>query len=93
MVKRGGIVMIVGNVTGETPLDLQLMTDEDIPLKTSFRYRNVCPTTIDAVASGLIDVGRIVSRADPLRDAASAFGDCIDEKATMATAVIRFEAA
>ncbi len=91
MVKRGGTVMIVGNVVGETPLDLQLMTNKEITLKTNFRYSNVYPTTIDAVASGLIDVKSIISRNYPLRDAPSAFEDCINEKATMVKAVIQFE--
>lgn len=91
MVKRGGLVMIVGNVTGETPLDLQLMTNKEITLKTNFRYSNIYPTTIDAVASGLIDVKSIISRNYPLRDAPTAFEDCINEKATMVKAVIQFE--
>jgi L-iditol 2-dehydrogenase len=29
MVKRGGTVMIIGNVVGQTPIDFQLMTNED----------------------------------------------------------------
>lgn len=91
MVKRGGTVMIVGNVTGETPLDLQLMTNKQVTLKTNFRYSNIYPTTIDAIASGRIDVKSIVSRRYPLRDAQKAFEDCISEKATMVKAVIRFE--
>lgn len=91
MVKRGGTVMIVGNVTGETPLDLQLMTNKQVTLKTNFRYSNIYPTTIDAIASGRIDVKSIVSRRYPLRDAPKAFEDCISEKATMVKAVIRFE--
>lgn len=91
MVKRGGTVMIVGNVTGETPLDLQLMTNKQVTLKTNFRYSNIYPTTIEAIASGRIDVKSIVSRRYPLRDAPKAFEDCISEKATMVKAVIRFE--
>lgn len=91
MVKRGGTVMIVGNVTGETPLDLQLMTNKEITLRTNFRYSNIYPAAIDAVASGRIDVGSIISRAYPLREAPRAFEDCINEKATMVKAIIRFE--
>ncbi len=91
MVKRGGLVMIVGNVTGETPLDLQLMTNKEITMKTNFRYRDIYPTTIEAVASGRIDVRSIISRNYALRDAPKAFEDCINEKATMVKAVIAFE--
>lgn len=91
MVKRGGTVMIVGNVTGETKLDLQLMTNKEVTMKTNFRYSNIYPTTIDAVASGRIDVKSIISRNYRLEDAPRAFEDCINEKATMVKAVIQFE--
>ena len=91
MVKRGGLVMIIGNVVGQTPIDFQLMTNKEISIKTSFRYRNVYPTAIDAVSSGRIDIKRIISRYYPLQDAQKAYEDCISEKASMVKAVIRFE--
>lgn len=93
MVKRGGTVMVIGNVVGETPLDLQLMTNKEITLKTNFRYTNIYPATIDAVASGRIDVSKIVSRMYPLKDAHQAFEDCILEKSTMVKAMIEIDKA
>lgn len=90
MVKRGGTVMIVGNVVGETPIDFQLMTNKEVTIRTSFRYRNIYPATIEAVATGLIDLKSIISRHYALRDAPQAFEDCIEQKATMVKAVIRF---
>ena len=84
---------IVGNVVGQTPIDLQLMTNKEITLKTSFRYRNIYPTAIDAVSSGRINVKSIVSRYYALQDAPQAFEDCINEKASMVKAVIEFESA
>ena len=89
--KRGGTIMIVGNVVGETPMDLQLMTNKELTLKTSFRYRNIYPATIDAVASGKVNLKSIISRAYPLAETPQAFEDCITEKASMVKAVIRFE--
>ena len=91
IVKRGGTVMIVGNVVGQTPIDFQLMTNKEITIKTSFRYRNIYPTAIDAVSSGRVDVNRIVSRHYALHDAPRAFEDCINEKASIVKAVIDFE--
>jgi L-iditol 2-dehydrogenase len=93
IVKRGGTVMIVGNVVGETPIDFQLMTNKEVTIKTSFRYRNIYPTAIDAVSSGRIDVKSIISRNYALKDAPQAFEDCINEKATMVKAVVQFEGA
>ncbi len=93
MCKRGGTIMIVGNVTGETRIDFQLMTNKELTIKSNFRYRNIYPTTIDAVASGKIDVKSIISRYYTLSEAPQAFEDCINEKSTMVKAVIKFEGA
>ncbi|MEY4750533.1 MAG: hypothetical protein RIQ60_2747 [Pseudomonadota bacterium] len=93
MVKRGGLVMIVGNVVGETPIDFQLMANKEVTIKTNFRYHNIYPTTIEAVASGRINIKSIVSRHYPLKDTHQAYEDCINEKATMVKAVINFETA
>jgi len=92
MVRRGGTVMIIGNVTGETPINLQLMTNKEITLKTNFRYRNIYPTAIATVSSGRIHIGSIVSRLYPLSDTHQAFEDCILEKATMVKAMIEIDA-
>jgi L-iditol 2-dehydrogenase len=91
MVKRGGTVMIIGNVVGQTPVDFQLMTNKEITIKTNFRYHNIYPATIEAVSSGRIDVSKIVSRQYPLQNTRDAFEDCINEKASMVKAVLTFE--
>lgn len=91
MVKRGGTVMIVGNVVGQTPIDFQLMTNKEVTIKTNFRYRNIYPTTVDAVASGRVNVKSIISRHYALKDTWQAFEDCITEKASMVKAVIKFD--
>lgn len=91
MAKRGGTVMIIGNVVGQTPIDFQLMTNKEVTIKTNFRYRNIYPTTIDAVSSGRINVKSIISRRYPLQDTHQAFEDCINEKASMVKAIIKFE--
>ncbi|MFV0335831.1 MAG: NAD(P)-dependent alcohol dehydrogenase [Tropicimonas sp.] len=90
MAKRGGTIMIVGNVVGQTPVDFQMATNKELTIRTSFRYRNIYPATIEAVATGLIDLKSIISRHYALRDAPQAFEDCIEQKATMVKAVIRF---
>jgi L-iditol 2-dehydrogenase len=92
MVKRGGTVMIIGNVVGQTPIDFQMMTNKEITIKTNFRYHNIYPQTIEAVASGRIDLSKIVSRRYDLPNTRDAFEDSINEKASMVKAVLNFEA-
>lgn len=89
IVKRGGTVMIVGNVVGQTPFDLQKMTNKEVTLQTTFRYHNTHPTAIKAVSSGQIDISKIVSKVYDLDDAASAFEDSITQKETMVKAVLK----
>lgn len=48
--------MQVGNVVGETSLNLQRMCDKELTLMTCFRYRNVYPVCIEAIAAGRINV-------------------------------------
>lgn len=88
MAKRGGTIAIIGNVVGQTPMDLQLMTNKELRLLTTFRYRNIYPTAIASVASGKIDISRIVSHEYPFADAEKAFEDSITQKNTMVKAVI-----
>jgi L-iditol 2-dehydrogenase len=89
MAKRGGTIAIIGNVVGQTPMDLQLMTNKELRLLTSFRYRNIYPTAIASVASGKINISTIVSREYPFTDAGQAFEDSISQKQAMVKAVIK----
>ncbi len=91
MAKRGGIIMQIGNVVGETSLNLQKLVDKELTIQTNFRYRNVYPAAIDAIASRRIQVKNIVSSIYPLADAMQAFEDCISKKQTMVKAVIKFD--
>lgn len=92
IVKRGGTVMIVGNVVGDTPINLQRMTDKEVTLQTTFRYHNMHDRAIRAVSSGHIDISRIVSRVYDFDDAQSAFEDSISKKETMVKAVLKIAA-
>ena len=87
--KKGGIIMQVGNVTGETSLNLQRMCDKELTLMTNFRYRNVYPVCIEAISAGRIHVKDIISEIYPLENAMQAFEDCINNKQSMVKAVLR----
>lgn len=87
--KKGGVIMQVGNVVGETSLNLQKMCDKELTLMTNFRYRNVYPTCVEAIAAGRINVKDIVSKVYPLDDAMQAFEDCISKRQSMVKAVLK----
>lgn len=87
--KKGGILMQVGNVVGETSLNLQRMCDKELTLMTTFRYRNVYPVCIEAIAAGRINVKDIVSKIYPFDDTMQAFEDCINNRQTMVKAVLK----
>lgn len=89
IVKRGGTIMIIGNVVGETPFDFQKLVDKEVTILSNFRYRNIYPVAIDAIASGRINVKDIVSWIYPLKDTMKGFEDCINDKQGIVKAVVR----
>lgn len=89
MCKKGGVIMQVGNVIGETSLNLQRMCDKELTLMTNFRYRNVYPVCIEAISAGRINVKDIISEIYPFDQTMQAFEDCISKKQSMVKAVIR----
>jgi len=89
MVKRGGTVMIVGNVVGQTPINFQLCVNKELTIKTSFRYRNIFPVAVEAIASGRINVKQIVSSEFDFKDSMRAFETSLTEKQSMIKGVIK----
>ena len=89
MAQRGGTIMMVGNVVGQTPFNFQRFTNKELQVRSIFRYRNIFPTAIAAVASGQIDITHIVSSVFPFEEAQQAFEDSISQQQTMVKAVIK----
>lgn len=87
--KKGGTIMQVGNVVGETSMNLQKMCDKELTLLTNFRYRNMYPVCLEAISSGRVDVKKIISRIYLFDDTMEAFEDCINKKQSMVKAVIK----
>lgn len=61
LVRRGGVIMIVGNVFGETPFNFHQISTKEVTIKSVFRYRNIYPLAIKAIQSGKINVKAIAS--------------------------------
>lgn len=80
LVKRGGTIIMVGNVFGDTAFNFRNMYKKEAQLKSVFRYRNTYPAAIQAVSDGKIPVGSIVSAQFDFEHAQAAFELAIDDK-------------
>lgn len=90
LVKRGGKIMIVGTIPGETPIDF-LKINREVTIQTVFRYANCYPTVIDAISSGRFDVKSMVTDVYPYQDVQRAFEESISRKDEMIKGVIKME--
>ena len=67
---------------------MQIMTKE-AEIKSVFRYRNLYPAAIGAIADGKIDVKGIVTHEFAFEDSSKAFDFVIDNKNDVVKAVIK----
>ncbi len=90
LVKRGGTVVLVGMA----PEDIieynfaKIMAKEAL-ITSVFRYRNIYPKAINAIAKGIIDVSGIVTHEFDFEDTAKAFDFVINNKNDVVKAVIK----
>ncbi|MCD8140518.1 MAG: NAD(P)-dependent alcohol dehydrogenase [Planctomycetaceae bacterium] len=91
LLRRGGVIVLVGNVNGDTPFPFMDLMYKEGELRTIYRYRNNFQTAIDAVACGRIDVGRIVSHRFPFGETQRAFATCVGNPGDVVKAVIVME--
>lgn len=90
MVMRGGKIMIVGTISGDTPVNF-LKINREVTIKTVFRYANNYPMTIDAVSSGKIDVKSMVTDIYNYQDVQRAFDESVNRKAEIIKGVIKIQ--
>lgn len=71
VVAANGVVIIVGmSADPVIALDLGTMAAREARLETIYRYRNLYPTAIKAIESGLIPIRKIVSHVFPFSNVA-----------------------
>lgn len=90
LVMRGGRIMIVGTIPGETPVNF-LKINREVSIQTVFRYANNYPMTIDAIASGKFDVASMVTDIYPYEDVQRAFDEAIGRKAEIIKGAIEIK--
>ena len=90
MTKRGGTITLVGYTNkGIAPLNVNWIIDNEMTIKTVFRYRNHYPTIIKAVAEGMIPLKEIASDIYEFQDIQKGFDYAIRHKDIVTKAVIR----
>lgn len=88
--KKGATIVLVGySKSGEMTLPMSLALDKELTFKTVFRYRNIYPMAIDAVASGKINLKGIVTDFFTLDDVQNAMDRSVRDKADIVKAVIK----
>lgn len=89
-VRRGGTITLVGiSSQEEINYNFAQIMDKEAQIKTVFRYRNIYPKAIAAVASGAIDVKSIVTHRFDLDHIQEAFDEAVNNKTDLVKAVIK----
>ena len=89
--KPAGVVIIVG--LGEDRVNgfnTGIMSTRELTVKSIFRYRNLYPTAISAIADGRIDVASIVSHRFKFDDTIDAFATCHRDIRNVVKGVIEY---
>lgn len=87
--KMGGTVVLVG-LTAEADVQYNMaqVMNKELTIKSVFRYRNLYPTAINAIANGSIDVKKIVTHQFKFEDAKLAFDTVIADAENVVKGVI-----
>ncbi len=92
MVKRGGTIVLVGISAQENiEFNFAQIMDKEPEIKSVFRYRNIYPQAIAAIADGMIDVSGIVTHEFDFDDIQKAFECAINNKDDVVKAVIKIK--
>lgn len=89
LVRRCGIVVMVGNINGETPYRFMDLMYKEGEIRTIYRYRNNFSTALQAVSNGSIDVKKIVSHQFDFQDVQAAFENSLYNRQDVIKAVIK----
>jgi L-iditol 2-dehydrogenase len=91
VLKKGATLVFVGySRAGRMDLPLSAALNKELQFKTVFRYRNIYPMAIEAVASGEIHPADIVTDFFDFTDIQTAMEKSILEKTRIVKSVIRF---
>ena len=88
--KKGSVITFVGySASGEMTLPVGMVLDKELTIKSVFRYRNIYPLAIEAVAKGSIPIKDIVTDYFELDNVQNALDSCVNQKENIVKGVIR----
>ena len=91
MAKRGGTITLVGMSSYESmPFDINGLIFGELTVKTVFRYKNLYPVVLDAIAAGLVDIKSIASHVYKFEDVEEALINNADNAEEVIKEVIEF---
>ncbi len=90
IVKPGGTIVLVGNTHGDVPFDFFEIMNKEITVKCVFRYKNLYPKVIAAIAKGIVNPKTVVSKLYTYNEVDAAFQDSIHDKQNIVKGVIEF---
>lgn len=90
VVKRGGCIVLAGNIVGDVTFNFRNMTLKEAELKTVWRYRNTYKNAIDAISRGEINVKGLKVDCFGFEDTQRAFERAMNDKQTVVKAVVEF---
>lgn len=89
---KGGTIVLVGLAAQEEiNYNFAQIMDKEAEIKSVFRYRNIYPKAVSAVAAGAIDVGQIVTHEFELEDIQAAYEEALVNKTDLVKAVIKIK--
>ena len=92
VVKRGGTIVLVGMTPkDEVSFNFMKLMGKEGQVKTIFRYRNLYPVAINAIASGAINVKDIVSHEFDFENTKEAFDFVVNNAKDVVKAVIKIK--
>lgn len=90
VVRRGGTITLVGiSAKEEINFNFAQIMDKEATIKSVFRYKNIYPKAIAAVASGAIEVKNIVTHEFDLEHIQDAYDEAVNNKTDLVKAVIK----
>lgn len=90
LIKNGGTIVLVGLAPQDIiEFNFAKIMAKEAQIKSVFRYRNIYPTAIKAIAKGIIDISGIVTHEFDFDEVAKAFDYVINNKQDVVKAVIK----
>ena len=90
LVMRGGKIVLVGNIHEKVHYDFFALNSKEVDVLSVFRYRNIYPMAISAIAAGRIQIAPIATNRFPFEQTARAFYVAKNEKQTALKVVVEF---